>query len=1131
MRVVIDMQGLQTPASAHRGVGRYTENIVSALLDLGTDHEFYLFMNNAFPEAALRIRNTFADRVPAHRMIVWEPFFDATYTSNHGPRLEAIEIFREVLLNSVHPDIIFSTNLQEGFQDSAATSVKRVKSSALYCTTLHDVVPLFHKEYLQDDQIRNWYLDKIDDARQSDILLTVSNASKADIVQKLLIENSKVHVVENGYNDSLFNPTPASSEQEIIIRKKYNIYGDFIFYYGGSDIHKNLKRLISAFEQIEPANRQNVSLVLAGRELALDPAIRQCVEASTAPDAILTPGFIEDNDLPVLIKLARGFVFPSTHEGFGLPALEAMACGAPVIGSARSSVAEILNNRDATFDPTNTQDIAKKLQLLINDNDFRWKIRNTGLENASRYSWQKSARKLLEIFEEHSKACPAPAFAMGDPLDYFLENVRHLTPFLDTPDLAKMAQSVADTFAPPRKSKIFLDISTIVSLDYRSGIQRVTRAIFMEFLKRPPAGYDVDIVYTRSDDLDFYIANDFMNKNLIFRPSQSRRSNVDDYVDFRCGDILIYLDLNPGFAIAHKAYNARLRANGVRVYHVVYDIIPLLKPETFWPELCNEFGAWLETVSISDGALCISASVAAELNSYITRFGDKRDDPFKIGWFHLGADIQNSVPTTGLPSDADNILSVIDQYTAFLMVGTLEPRKGHRQVLAAFDQLWAKGENVALVIFGRLGWLMDDFATTLKEHKAYGDRLLWITGGSDEYLDQIYKKCDCLIAASDAEGFGLPLIEAAQYRIPIIARAIPVFQEVAGAHAFYFENSPDPSVIADAVIAWAALKAAHKHPKSDDMPWLTWGESAAQLFDVIRLNRWSYETTTQGALRLSAPQDPLSPRLIWDGFGAADGDSRWSLGKRASLRFDWGGSTDPARLNLELSTLGPQTVGIYLNRSLVESCVLDGEHLSVALNLLGLIDGPNVLEFSLPDARPPGPDDARTFAIGIHSMSITPALKAFELGVDHLPNSASIEWAGFSTAEPAFRWTNGRKASASVFLAAPDRALTLSIRTFALGDQNVTIEVNGARVFRGLVGPTSRLLAFTLDAMRSGYNVVSFDLPDARAPSMKDDRLLGLAVESIRIDCGALEIPQPKKTGVSWLGGLRRAGRVAPGRR
>jgi len=394
---------------------------------------------------------------------------------------------------------------------------------------------------------------------------------------------------------------------------------------------------------------------------------------------------------------------------------------------------------------------------------------------------------------------------------------------------------------------------------------------------------------------------------------------------------------------------------------------------------------------------------------------------------------------------------------------------------------------------------MDDFATILKDHKEYGDRLHWITGGSDEYLDRIYKACDCLIAASDAEGFGLPLIEAAQYGIPVIARAIPVFQEVAGVHAFYFENSADAGVIADAVVAWAALEAIGEHPKSADMPWLTWRQSASQLFDVIRLKQWSYETVGQGALGLSAWQDHTSPRLIWDGFGAPESDKRWSSGTRASLRFVWGGSAAPARLNLKLSTLGHQQVGISLNGASIHGAILEGHYLTLALNLPELVEGSNVLDFLLPDARRPDLD-GRTLAIAIHSLSISPALKDFELGVDHSTKSPWIEWTGFSTAEPNFRWTDGRQASASLFLAEPDKVFMLSLRAFALGDQNVTIKVNGEAIFSGMVGPISRLFKFKINSMKPGYNVIGFSLPDAHAPGNGDHRMLGLALESLRLD-------------------------------
>jgi len=112
-------------------------------------------------------------------------------------------------------------------------------------------------------------------------------------------------------------------------------------------------------------------------------------------------------------------------------------------------------------------------------------------------------------------------------------------------------------------------------------------------------------------------------------------------------------------------------------------------------------------------------------------------------------------------------------------------------------------------------------------------RLFWLKGISDEYLEKVYGASSCLIAASEGEGFGLPLIEAAQYKLPIIARDIPVFREVAGEYAYYFPNSSDPDILASAAQDWLKLYESGKHPKSDDMPWLTWAESARRLLELI----------------------------------------------------------------------------------------------------------------------------------------------------------------------------------------------------------------------------------------------------------------------------------------------------------
>ena len=189
------------------------------------------------------------------------------------------------------------------------------------------------------------------------------------------------------------------------------------------------------------------------------------------------------------------------------------------------------------------------------------------------------------------------------------------------------------------------------------------------------------------------------------------------------------------------------------------------------------------------------------------------------------------------------------------MIGTIEPRKGYKQTLAAFEKLWAKGVDVNLVIIGKHGWLMDEFANDLPKHPEFGKHFFWLNRISDEYLEALYAAGTCLLLASQGEGFGLPLIEAARRHLPIIARDIPVFREVAGDHAYYFHcdlenaansadntgpaadfplhNLAEADQIASSIEAWLALYQAGKHPKSDQMPWLTWKESAQSILKSL----------------------------------------------------------------------------------------------------------------------------------------------------------------------------------------------------------------------------------------------------------------------------------------------------------
>ena len=166
------------------------------------------------------------------------------------------------------------------------------------------------------------------------------------------------------------------------------------------------------------------------------------------------------------------------------------------------------------------------------------------------------------------------------------------------------------------------------------------------------------------------------------------------------------------------------------------------------------------------------------------------------------------------------------------MVGTIEPRKGHREVLDAFELLWERNVEVNLVIVGKEGWMVGELTNRIRGHHKKNVNLYWFNGISDAYLEKIYAASTCLIAASHGEGFGLPLIEAAQHGIPILARDIPVFREVAGKNATYFK-AEKAEEMSEAIISW--LKEYHNstHAKSNGMKYLTWKESTKTLSEKL----------------------------------------------------------------------------------------------------------------------------------------------------------------------------------------------------------------------------------------------------------------------------------------------------------
>jgi glycosyltransferase involved in cell wall biosynthesis len=1235
MRIVIDLQGAQGN-TRFRGIGRYSLSLTQAIVRNKGEHEIFIALNGLFPETIDPIRAAFDGLLPQDNIRVWYAHSLGNRSeSTYNWRRKTAELAREAFLASLKPDVVYITSLFEGFTDDAVTSIGLFTSNIPTAVTLYDLIPLINKtQYLNNPVFESWYESKINQLKQADLLLAISESSRQEGIKYLNFPLDRVINVSTAA-DSQFVCTDISATVEKNVRERYGLSRQFVMYTGAIDHRKNIEGLIRAYALLPKSLRENHQLAIV---CSVQPENRRLLETlakqqGLATNEVILTGFVPEDDLIVLYQLCKGFVFPSWYEGFGLPALEAMSCGAAVIAANTSSLPEVIGREDALFDPFDDKAIAEKIAQVLTDEIYRTELIRHGVTQAEKFSWDVSAALAITAFEQlrvtktklQQEVVPSarrPRMAYVSPLpparsgiadysaellpeltryyeidvivaqddvtdtwikehcsvrnvewfvshadlydrvlyhignsefhqhmfdllakipgvvvlhDFYLsgivahidvcgfkpdawacelyhahgykaiqarfqtknvsdvvneypcnltvvenalsvivhsENSRQLAkqwiganfaddwaviPLLRTPatinpnqrqqtrvelnvpkdaflvcsfgmigptkqnhrlldawmasslrkdtncflvfvgtnhdddygtaieqaiqnskldnriritgwtDMAKfrqylsvadvgvqlrtlsrgetsaavldcmnyglptivnangamadlpsdavrmladefdnaelinalemlrkdetkrkvlgmrareviltqhapslcadqyalaiegayartlsgqaslvkaiakienapaddaqwirLAQMISDNYPSHAQKQLLVDVSALVQQDLRTGIQRVVRSILIELLTNPPAGFHVEPVYATAHEPGYRYARQFTLRFL----DCPDHILFDEPVEMGHQDIFLGLDLNGPVVVDQTEFYMNARHRGAQVYFVVYDLMPVLRPDFFPEGAAQGHIDWLNAIAKTDGAICISRAVADEMAAWLDTFNPQRMRPYKLGWFHLGADLESSSPTFGLPVNANEVLKKISNSSSFLMVGTIEPRKGHAQTLAAFEHLWAQGVDANLVIVGKQGWLVDQLVDKLRQHPELNRRLFWLEGISDEYMEKVYAASTCLIAASEGEGFGLPLIEAARHKLPIIARDISVFREVAGEHAYYFKGLDPQSLACEAKI-WLALHAEDNAPRVDNMLWLTWQQSAEQLMNWI----------------------------------------------------------------------------------------------------------------------------------------------------------------------------------------------------------------------------------------------------------------------------------------------------------
>jgi glycosyltransferase involved in cell wall biosynthesis len=365
MRVAIDARKLHD-----FGIGTYIRNLLRHLARIDHDTEYVLLCGEADLGVAAQLGPNFRS--------VLEP------SPNYSIR-EQIHV--PWVLRRERPDLYHAPHY--------------VLPAAINCNsvvTIHDCIHLMFPQYLPNRMAYAYARAQMwTAAHRSDCILTVSDASKRDILHLFNIPPEKIVVVYNAI-DAHFSVTPPPDAVGRV-RERYQLDHRFVLYVGNIKPHKNLVRLIEAFSELRARELEDVKLLIIGDEISKLPALRHAVHRHKLHKHVRFLGYVPDDQLAVLYRLAAVFVFPSLYEGFGLPPLEAMASGTPVVVSNVSSLPEVVGDAAVLVDPHDTDSIVDGLRCVLTNPARAEDMRRKGLERSREFSWERSVARTLEVYK------------------------------------------------------------------------------------------------------------------------------------------------------------------------------------------------------------------------------------------------------------------------------------------------------------------------------------------------------------------------------------------------------------------------------------------------------------------------------------------------------------------------------------------------------------------------------------------------------------------------------------------------------------------------------------------------------------------------------------------------------------
>ena len=382
MRIGMDVAVI---GSGYGGIGRYTEQLVRALLPLLEDDELILFAGSSVPQWV-------ADQV-ARSQGGPAGAGSPSVQLRRSPSGRRGRVFRANLL--VGPSLARLGIQLFHSPDNVNVPLTAGRQVSLV-VTLHDLIPLLFPQTVSRRHHLLWKLMLRRVVARADRILTVSRATADDLAEMVPEAAPKTRVVYPGVDPAFGQATAEDVER---LRRRLRLPPEYILFVGTLEPKKNVPSLLRAYDRLR--QRHSVPpLVIAGQVGWMAGPIFETVERLRLGNSVKFAGFVPDNDLPALIGGAALFVFPSIYEGFGLPVLEAMACGVPVVTSNRSSLPEVAAGAAVLVDPHDPESIAEGMQAILQDRELARRLAGLGRQRAANFTWERTARETLQVYRE-----------------------------------------------------------------------------------------------------------------------------------------------------------------------------------------------------------------------------------------------------------------------------------------------------------------------------------------------------------------------------------------------------------------------------------------------------------------------------------------------------------------------------------------------------------------------------------------------------------------------------------------------------------------------------------------------------------------------------------------------------------